>query len=138
MDEAKRKVIRRLLPELEVQLVLRHLESLLHVEAGGFLTDRELQEVTADEVNFKQVRKLLYILLEKSNDAFMRFCRILNSREINKGELALRLMEGAGMSEFDSYDNIRIYCLCHLQFLLQSYSQNFQVMDITVKYLKKN
>ena len=138
MDEAKRTVIRRMRPELEVKLVFRHLESLLHIEAGGFLTDREIQEVKADEVDYKQVRKLLGILLEKSNDAFIRFCSILDSRDIYKGDLALRLMEGAGMSEFDSYNNIRIYCLCHLQFLLQSYPQYFQVMDITVKYLKKN
>ena len=121
MDEAKRKAIKRLCPELEIQLVFRHLESLLHVEAGGFLTDREIQEVTADEVNYKQVRKLLDILLKKSNDAFKRFCNILESPEINGGELALRLKKGAEMSEFDSYNNIRIYCLCHLQFLLQSY-----------------
>lgn len=138
MDEAKQKAIRRLRPELEVRLVFRHLQSLLHVEAGGFLTDIEIQEVEADEVDYKQVRKLLDILLEKNNDAFTRFCCILDTCEINKGELALRLMEGAGMSEFDSYNNIRIYCLCHLQFLLQSYPQYFQVMDIAVKYLKKN
>lgn len=80
------------------------------------MTDREMQEVTAEEVNYKQVRKLLDILIKKSNDAFMRFCHVLDSCEINKEEWAFRLMEGAGMSEFDNYNNIRVYCVCHLQY----------------------
>lgn len=102
MDEAKQKAIRRLCPQLERVLVPRHLKSHLHQDAGGFLTDSEAQEVAADDVNYKQAQKLLDILVTKGNEAFISFCRILGSPEINQGEWAVRLMEAADMSESDS------------------------------------
>ena len=128
MDEAKQKAIRRLCPNLEIRLVPRHLESLLHQDAGGFLTSREMQEVIAEEEDYKQARKLLHILLEKNNEAFLIFCNILDGPDINQGVWAVRLMEEAGMSEFDSHN--WKYCMvgstftgprnchwqCHLQY----------------------
>lgn len=102
MDEAKQKAIRKLSPNLELELVLQHLKSHLHEDAEGFLTDREADEVAAEDVNYKQVRKLLEILVKKNNKAFMSFCHILASPMINQGEWAVRLMEEAGMSESDS------------------------------------
>lgn len=142
MDEAKQKAIRKLRPYLEIRLVPRHLESLLHQDAGGFLTSREIQEVIAEEEDYKQARKLLHILLEKNNEAFLIFCNILDDPDINQGVWAVRLMEEAGMSEFDSHN--WKYCMvgstftgprnchwqCHLQYL-QHYPQNFQAKNIT-------
>ena len=102
MDEAKQKAIRKLSPKLESVLVLQHLKSHLHKDAGGFLTDREADEVVVEDVNYKQMHKLLEILVKKNNEAFISFCCILASPMINQEEWAVRLMEEAGMSESDS------------------------------------
>lgn len=117
MDEAKQKAIRKFWPDLHRVLVARHLMAHLHQDAGGFLTDREAQEVTADDVNYKQMDNILDILVKKNNEAFLSFCSILESQEILQGVWAVRLMDAAGMSKFDGniliailYDAATLYC----------------------------
>lgn len=101
MDEAKQKAIRTFWPELHRVLVAHHLMAHLHQDAGGFLTDREIQDVAADDVNYKQMDTILDILVKKDNEAFLSFCSVLDSPAILHGVWAVRLMNAAGMSEFN-------------------------------------
>ena len=102
MDEAKQKAIRQLWPDLHQKLVAQHLMAHLHQDAGGFLTDREIEDVTVDRENYKQMDNILGILVKKNNEAFLHFCSILDSKNILQGVWAVRLMDAAGMSEFGS------------------------------------
>ena len=49
----------------------------LREDAGGFLTEREYQDVNGQQTNPQKVEKMLTHLKGKENAAFFRFCDIL-------------------------------------------------------------
>ena len=90
MDSTRRNALNSCLPDLRVDLIVEHFYPSLHLEAGGFLNDVELESVKCKSDRFSQVDELVRILLGKGNDEFERFCLILEERNYYEWASKLR------------------------------------------------
>ena len=96
MSENRRKSLNALLPEFQRNLVLLdNIKAGLHTDAGGFLSQFEMNEVFCELSKAKQFSKLILILKGKSNGDFEAFCRVLISNGCTCW--ARKLKEKAGL-----------------------------------------
>ena len=78
MDPCKSRALRFYRPKLLECLIVRHFLALAHEDAGGFLNNREEQDVRAvSNHSFDQADLFISFLLTKDNAAFEKFCNIL-------------------------------------------------------------
>ena len=77
MGPSKASALKFYRPTLLGALDVREYLASAHIEAGGFLTDDEEKSIRDEKTPTYQADKLFAILLTKSDDAFDRFCKIL-------------------------------------------------------------
>ena len=78
MDKWKRDALISREAELQVNLSLIGIMSLLEKPAGGFMTAAERISVDAERGQIYQVGKIIKILRQKGNEEFEIFLKILN------------------------------------------------------------
>lgn len=79
MDARRKKALRQCHQELRTGIIVSHFLPILHIDAGGFLTDVESTNITAKKTcgNVEQVDELIDILVKKQNKDFDYFCEVL-------------------------------------------------------------
>ena len=97
MDAQYRKAIFALRPKLQINLIVDHFLALLHQDCEGFLNDYEEEDIKCAHGKVKKVDVLLDILVKKNNDAFHKFCRILE--QSNNRVWADKLRQEANLSK---------------------------------------
>ena len=95
MSADRRKSLNSLLPDLAPNVLLDNFITRLHCDAGGFLSDREIEAIRSQTDRCKSVEELFAIMKGKNNASFDSFCRVLESN--GYGHWAKRLMSKAGM-----------------------------------------
>ena len=110
MDAPYKSAIISLRPKLQVNLIVDHFLALLHQDCEGFLNDFEEDDVKSASGKVKKVTVLLDILVKKDNEAFHKFCRVLERS--NNRVWADKLRAEASSSESPCWNaNIRLLCL---------------------------
>ena len=92
MSENYKRVIDKYTPRMQTELQIDTILTSLRESAGGFLTEREYQEVDGQQTNPRKVEKMLQYLKGKGVIAFNRFCEILQE---NRSAIAQTLREEA-------------------------------------------
>ena len=77
MDERYVMILNRHTPQLQTNVQMDIILTSLRKDAGGFLTEREYQDVNGQQTNPQKVEKMLTHLKGKENAAFFKFCDIL-------------------------------------------------------------
>ena len=95
MSKTKRSAVYALRPELE-KVPLKNIISKMHINAGGFLSDCEEDEVMACPTNLERMHSLLKILRTKTNKDFMTFYKALESSGYQ--HFATKLKKAAGIN----------------------------------------
>ena len=98
MDESKRKALLAYRPQLIRCLIIEHFIADLHECAGGVLNDVEEDAIVSKENNRAKVYEFFRILLTKGNDAFEKFCLVMESDPSHK-EWAEKLRHKASENE---------------------------------------
>ena len=84
----------RFRPELEERIKIEHYISSLHEAVpGGFLTKKEEEDIMSQTPDYCKVRKLVEILANKDEKAFVTFGELL--KKIGQAELADELESAA-------------------------------------------
>ena len=102
MDAPYKSAILSLRPKLQVNLIVDHFLALLHQDCEGFLNDFEEDDVKSASGKVKKVTVLLDILVKKDNEAFHKFCRVLERS--NNRVWADKLRAEASSSESPCWD----------------------------------
>ena len=98
MDESKRKALLACRPQLIRCLIIEHFIADLHECAGGVLNDVEEDAIVSKESDRAKVYEFFKILLTKGNDAFEKFCKVIESDQSHK-EWAEKLRQKASENE---------------------------------------
>ena len=110
MDAPYKSAILALRPKLQVNLIVDHFLALLHQDCEGFLNDFEEDDVKSTRGKVKKVTVLLDILVKKDNEAFHKFCRVLERS--NNRVWSDKLRTEASSSESPCWNvNTRLLCL---------------------------
>ena len=94
MSEHLKKAVKAQRPQLN-KLPWENMRAEVHVDAGGFLNDKEEEKIDACPTNKGKMNRLLKYLQKKNNDAFKSFCGALVSSGYR--QFAEKLSEEAGV-----------------------------------------
>ena len=95
MDVGRKKALREQQEDFRgTGIIIKNIFPRLHKDAGGFLDDVELIQVTSKEGNVAQVDELFAILLTKENKDFDLFCTIVERYNATR---AKNLRKAAGL-----------------------------------------
>ena len=94
MDEHKKKALRQY--HLKTGIIVSHFLPVLHIHAGGFLTDVEIASIADKSGNLEQVDELIKVLLRKENKDFDYFCDVLERNGCEGWSRKLKVAEGLG------------------------------------------
>ena len=95
MSNSRCRSLNKLLPELQVKLIVDNIKPHLHIDAGGFLNEVEIIEVFSGRSRVEHVRSLFSVLKTKDNAAFGSFCLVLSNG--GYGHWSKALMDAAGL-----------------------------------------
>ena len=95
MSADRKKSLNSLLPDLAPNVLVDNFITRLHCDAGGFLSDREIEAIRSQTDRCKRVEELVALMKGKDNASFDTFCRVLESASY--GHWAKRLMSKAGI-----------------------------------------
>ena len=96
MDERKKKALRQYHLELRTGITVSHFLPVLHIHAGGFLTDVESASIADKSDNLEQVDELINVLLRKENKDFDYFCDVLERNGCEVWSRKLKVAAGLG------------------------------------------
>ena len=98
MDDRVKKALRQYHLELRTGIIVSHFLPVLHIHAGGFLTDVEIASIAAKKTggNLEQVDELIDVLLRKENKDFDYFCDVLERNGCQGWSRKLKVAAGLG------------------------------------------
>ena len=96
MDDRVKKALRQYHLELRTGIIVSHFLPVLHIHAGGFLTDVEIASIADKSGNLEQVDELIKVLLRKENKDFDYFCDVLERNGCQVWSHKLKVAAGLG------------------------------------------
>jgi hypothetical protein len=105
MSERLKKAVKAQRPQLN-KVPWENMRAEVHVDAGGFLNDKEEEKIDACPTNKGKMNRLLKYIRTKNNKAFTSFCRALVSSDYR--HFAEKLSKEAGVVMEETMDQRQI------------------------------